>query len=67
MAQGRQEDQWKHTSHLLAELMNGPRRRKDKRPWIGSQLDPFTAKQQSPDKIRVSPKEFVGNLLKAWF
>lgn len=65
MARGRQTAAWNHTSAVLAELMNGPRPRKDKRPWLPEQLHPH-APRTAVSAARVTPQQFVKELLDAW-
>lgn len=67
MAEGRRREQWVHTSHLLAELMNGARVRKDKKAWLAVQLNPFATKEKKQEKaVKLTPTEFVKGLLRAW-
>lgn len=64
MATARRREAWQHTSHLLAELMNGPRTRRDKRAWLPSQLDPFAA--HATAAVKVTRKQFVRSLITSW-
>lgn len=59
-----QRDRWQHTSTLLAEIMNGPRKRRDNHVWTARHLDPYAERQVPVEKV--SPKEFVRGLLAAW-
>lgn len=62
MALARQRFQWQHTGALLAELMNGPRRRVDHRAWRASDFDPFRD-QRATQVEQVSPQKFVATLI----
>jgi hypothetical protein len=58
----RQKHDWKLCSHVLAELMNGPRQRKDKRPWLPHQLDPYAERVETTAE-KVTPSELVQKAL----
>lgn len=65
MAEGRRRELWQHTAPLLAELMNGPRQRRDKRAWTAAQLNPFEQGAGEPVET-VSRQQFVKSLVSMW-
>lgn len=64
MAGGRRREWWQHTASLLAELMNGPRTRRDKRPWAARDLDPYARHETAREKV--TPQQFVRSLISTW-
>lgn len=60
MADGRNELLWSHTAAIVAELMNGPRQRKDKQPWLPRHFDPYAG--DNTEVVQVSTEEFMEHL-----
>lgn len=58
MAEGRQRDNWSRWAFLIAQVLNGPCERQDKRPWQPDDINPF-AKRRTQEYVKVSPGEFI--------
>jgi len=57
-AEGRQRDEWGRWSLLIAQVLNGPCTRKDKREWRANDFDPF-AQQKEPAMVTLTGTEFI--------